>query len=93
MVHGEWEYGIVRADRVGGYEGGRWSAREAVAEGNHVMNKHMSHKGVLSSILKASHVTLNEYLQTFNKYQAFMSTRGSQTGYVNEQHVQWDGWI
>lgn len=83
----------MRAKCVGGYEGRTWSAAEAMAEGKHVMIRRLSHRSITSSILKASHVTLNEWSETFNKYQAFLSTCGSQTEHVNEQHVKWDGWI
>lgn len=34
----------MRAKRVGGYEGGAWSAVEAMAEGKHVTIMHMSQR-------------------------------------------------
>lgn len=34
----------MRAKGVGGYEGGAWSAVEAMAKGKHVMIRHMSQR-------------------------------------------------
>lgn len=51
----------MRGKCVGDYEGRAWSAVEAMAKGKHVMIVHMSHRRTASSILKASHVTLNKW--------------------------------